>query len=85
MNKTDNYIEEMAVICRNSCVIEEGLYGKWGVKRGLRDKNGIGVLAGLTHISDVQSYEGRNGRHMPCKGRLIYNLTDRRASCRERV
>ena len=24
MNKTDNYIEEMAVICRNSCVIEEG-------------------------------------------------------------
>ena len=45
----------------NSCVIEEGLYGKWGVKRGLRDKNGIGVLAGLTHISDVQSYEERNG------------------------
>lgn len=76
MNKTDNYIEEMAVICRNSCVIEEGLYGKWGVKRGLRDKNGIGVLAGLTHISDVQSYEERNGRHMPCKGRLIYRGYD---------
>ena len=53
-----------------------GLYGKWGVKRGLRDKNGIGVLAGLTHISDVQSYEGRNGRHMPCKGRLIYRGYD---------
>ena len=45
MNKTDNYIEEMAVICRNSCVIEEGLYGKWGVKRGLRDKNSIARAA----------------------------------------
>ena len=34
------------------------------------------MLAGLTHISDVQSYEERNGRHMPCKGRLIYRGYD---------
>ena len=71
MNKTDNYIEEMAVICRNSCVIEEGLYGKWGVKRGLRDKNGIGVLAGLTHISDVQSHRRSEERRVgkECRSR----------------
>ena len=30
------------------------LYDAYGVKRGLRDKNGKGVLAGLTEISQVQ-------------------------------
>ena len=29
------------------------LYEKYEVKRGLRDLNGKGVLAGLTNISDV--------------------------------
>ena len=33
--------------------IESSLYDKYDVKRGLRDKNGKGVLCGLTEISEV--------------------------------
>ncbi|MEA5145050.1 MAG: citrate synthase, partial [Candidatus Limiplasma sp.] len=36
--------------------IDQELYQTYGVKRGLRDKNGKGVLAGLTGISEIQSY-----------------------------
>ena len=41
-------VEELAHICENNCKIEQALYDKYDVKRGLRDKNGTGVLAGLT-------------------------------------
>src|SRR5699024_2758746 len=41
-------------------------------KRGLRDLNGKGVLAGLTEISDVHSKDIINGQEVPCKGELYY-------------
>ncbi len=48
------------------------LYGKYDVKRGLRDLNGQGVLAGLTKISNVEAYRMENGKKIPCEGRLFY-------------
>ena len=48
------------------------LYDVYGVKRGLRDKNGKGVLAGLTGISQVQGKQQVNGKDVPCEGKLFY-------------
>lgn len=45
------YTGKYADICRETGYIDPGLYDEYGVKRGLRDKNGNGVLAGLTSIS----------------------------------
>ena len=70
------YISKMAEICRDNCVIESDLYQKWGVKRGLRDINGIGVLAGLTNISEIISTEEIDGRHVACDGILRYRGYD---------
>ena len=55
------------------------LYQTYGVKRGLRDKNGKGVLAGLTKISEIQSSKEENGQTLPCEGQLWYrgyNIVD---------
>ena len=48
------------------------LYDAYGVKRGLRDKNGKGVLAGLTGISQVQGKQLVEGKEVPCEGKLFY-------------
>lgn len=53
--------------------IDPELYQTCGVKRGLRDKQGRGVLAGLTRISEiVSSVENADGESTPCDGRLFY-------------
>ena len=52
--------------------IDQALYQMHGVKRGLRDQNGKGVLAGLTNISEIQSYKQENGQSVPCEGKLWY-------------
>ena len=41
--------------------IDPALYTKYEVKRGLRDISGKGVLAGLTRISDIQSFIEKDG------------------------
>ena len=43
-------IEELALKCEKNNEIDKELYTKYEVKRGLRDLNGKGVLAGLTNI-----------------------------------
>ena len=45
---------------------------KYEVKRGLRDLNGKGVLAGLTNISDVCATKIVDGVSVPCAGNLYY-------------
>ena len=45
---------------------------EYGVKRGLRDENGQGVLTGLTNISDIKAFEYRDGQKRPCDGELSY-------------
>ncbi len=57
-------------------VIETELFTRYEVKRGLRDLNGKGVLAGLTRISDVRATETVNGVSVPCHGRLFYRGYD---------
>lgn len=58
--------------CVNASTIPPELYGKYDVKRGLRDINGKGVLVGLTEISDVVSTKIVNGETVPAQGELYY-------------
>ena len=65
-------IIRLASLSEEAGVIESELFTKYDVKRGLRDLNGKGVLAGLTHISDVRATEKINGVDMPAHGKLFY-------------
>lgn len=47
-------------------------WSKYDVKRGLRNANGTGVLAGLTSICDVVGYDLVDGQRVACDGKLIY-------------
>ena len=52
--------------------ISQELFEEYNVKRGLRDINGKGVVAGLTSISKIISSKDVNGKSVPCDGRLYY-------------
>ena len=49
-------MEELAEECVRNSTINPSLYQKYDVKRGLRDVNGKGVIAGLTNISKIVSF-----------------------------
>lgn len=66
------YAEQHADVCRKNGYIDGNLYDEYGVKRGLRDKNGNGVLAGLTSISQVLAFKETPEGRVPCDGRLSY-------------
>lgn len=65
-------IQQLADLCEKNNAIDRELYTKYDVKRGLRDLNGKGVLAGLTNISDVCAKKIVNGEEVPCAGNLYY-------------
>ena len=65
-------IMELARKCEENNAIDKELYTQYEVKRGLRDLNGKGVLAGLTNISDVCAKKVVNGEEVPCAGSLYY-------------
>lgn len=65
-------IMELAKRSESSSQIDPQLYGKYEVKRGLRDINGKGVLAGLTDIAEVISYTIVDSEVIPCEGELYY-------------
>ena len=46
-------IENLTEVCKEHTSLDLSLYAKYDVKRGLRDINGKGVLAGLTQVSNV--------------------------------
>ena len=63
-------------LCKKNAPINPELYSKYDVKRGLRDKNGTGVLTGLTEIGEVKSYTIDDGEIIPCEGKLYYHGVD---------
>ena len=65
-------IEHFAELCVKNNAIDKELYTEYEVKRGLRDLNGKGVLAGLTNVSDVCAKKMVNGKEVPCAGKLYY-------------
>ena len=47
-------------------------YEKYDVKRGLRNQDGTGVMAGVTLIGNVKGYVMEDGEKTPAPGRLLY-------------
>lgn len=66
----------LSELCWKNSTIQPELYGKYEVKRGLRDITGKGVLAGLTEISEVRSYTIVDSELIPCEGKLFYRGID---------
>ncbi|OUQ28322.1 citrate synthase [Lachnoclostridium sp. An131] len=69
-------ILDLAQMSERASQINADLYQKYDVKRGLRDINGKGVLAGLTEIGEVQAYKTVDGKEVPCEGKLYYRGHD---------
>lgn len=61
MSNLENYMKRQAIFCEQNDSISKNLYSEYGVKRGLRDEKGQGVLTGLTNISDIKAFEYRDG------------------------
>lgn len=78
MNR-ENYkktLEQLSERCLEDAKIDIDLFDKYSVKRGLRDKNGNGVVAGLTKVSKITSNKIVDGEKFPCDGRLYYRGYD---------
>ena len=84
-NKTTGYpgtdalnkrIGSLSDLTLQNSQIDPSLYLKLNVKRGLRDLDGTGVLAGLTGISEVHAKREENGVIVPCEGKLYYRGVD---------
>ncbi len=65
-------IESLAArLCEDS-VLDEKIYSRFDVKRGLRNADGTGVLAGVTRVSNVHGYIINEYERVPCEGELQY-------------
>ncbi|OYP44227.1 citrate synthase [Lachnotalea glycerini] len=67
---------DLSKLCTSTGQIDPNLYTKYEVKRGLRDINGKGDLAGLTDIAEVKAYTIEDHELVPCEGKLYYRGID---------
>jgi len=63
------------IIKRNNHIQNE-MFEKYNVKRGLRNADGTGVLVGLTEVGDVHAYIMDEGEKIPVEGKLRYRGID---------
>lgn len=71
-NDKMQWIDSLSAMAAESSLVDSSLYSKYDVKRGLRDINGKGVLAGLTQIGEVLGQTEIQGSSVPGPGRLSY-------------
>ncbi len=72
MSGHGDYYQEKSKSCISHSEIPAELYDKYDVKKGLRDRNGKGVVTGITNISKVDGYRTVNGVREPMDGVLAY-------------
>ena len=65
-------IKTLSNKCLTNGTIDKALYEQHNVNRGLRDRQGNGVVTGLTSISEITAYKTENGEKVPCDGKLLY-------------
>ncbi|MDE6092994.1 MAG: citrate synthase [Ruminococcus sp.] len=76
---SDSNITNLCSQLRENSRIESNLYDKYHVKRGLRNSDGTGVVAGITNICNVHGYVLNEGEVESITGQLIYrgyNIND---------
>src|SRR5574344_2410721 len=71
--KKEYLIYKLSDAVKNTCKIPQETFQEYGVKRGLRNEDGSGVLVGLTNIGNVVGYErDKDNKLQPCPGKLFY-------------
>ena len=70
------FLEGLCEEYRKNNRIDPAAYDKWEVKRGLRNADGTGVVAGVTEIANVRGYYIQDGERVPMPGQLIYRGID---------
>src|SRR5574344_660138 len=71
--KKEYLIYKLSDAVKNTTKRDSELFTKYGVKRGLRNEDGSGVLVGLTNIGNVVGYErDAEGSLKPTEGKLFY-------------
>ena len=76
---TDNYpdsLKQLTEMCKESYAINPKAFQSANVKRGLRNFDGSGIVAGVTNIALVHGYILYEGEKMPDEGRLLYRGYD---------
>jgi citrate synthase len=68
----DKWLKTQADKIREADRIDPALYRKYGVKKGLRNDDGTGVLVGLTTIGNVHGYVMYEGERLAVPGELYY-------------
>ena len=56
--------------------VDSSLYERYPIKRGLRNNDGSGVIAGVTNISNVHGYVMSEGDKVPEEGKLTFRGYD---------
>src|SRR3989338_5623090 len=82
----DPFLTELTRLARQNNKIAPQLYEQYSVKRGLRNADGTGVLAGLTQVGDVHGYIVSEGEKVAVEGRLRYRgmeIEDLVAGCQK--
>lgn len=72
LESLDEKFDELSKLGFKSDVIENELYEKFKVYRGLRDSRGVGVVTGLTEISEINGFKTENGERTAIEGELYY-------------
>lgn len=72
INNLGKFAKSHLDMCVDNTRIDNSLYEKYGVKRNLRDLNGVGINVGLTNISLSLGTKEENGVVVPCEGELYY-------------
>lgn len=78
------YIDRLAEEYRANNKIDGSVYEEYDVKRGLRNRDGTGVIAGVTRVANVEGYVLAGGEKIPTDGKLTYrgiDVTDIVESC----
>ncbi len=70
------YVRRLSENIRSRYEIDPKQFRSYNIKRGLRNSDGTGVLAGVTSIGSVQGYMMLDGDPIPMPGRLYYRGLD---------
>ena len=73
---SDRLMEGLCEEYRRNNQLDLSAYPQWEVKRGLRNADGTGVVAGVTEIASVRGYYIQDGEREPMDGHLIYRGID---------
>ena len=71
-----NFIQTLCKEFQKNNRIGPSSYENLDVKRGLRNADGTGVMAGITRIGNVRGYYMQDGERVPMDGKLIYRGID---------